>query len=102
MRPQLIGPANRTVCPKMSKSVDIRFHWLRDRIDQGQFRVFFVFVRGKKHLADFYTKTLSIARHKVPAPFFAVDDGSNDNLDLRLSTFLFAALLFTPRAKRVC
>jgi hypothetical protein len=26
----------------MSKSLDMRFHWLRDRIDQGQFRVLFV------------------------------------------------------------
>ena len=25
-----IGLANRTVCPKMSKSLDMRFHWLRD------------------------------------------------------------------------
>ncbi len=33
-----IGLANRTVCPKMSKSLDMRFHWLRDIIDQGQFR----------------------------------------------------------------
>jgi hypothetical protein len=49
-----IGLANRTVYPKMSKSLDMRFHWLRDRIDQGQFRI--IFVPGKKNIADFFTK----------------------------------------------
>ena len=58
----------------MSKSLGMRFHWLRDRIDQGQFRV--VFVPGKKNLADFFTKALPVARHKVLAPFFAVDEDS--------------------------
>jgi hypothetical protein len=95
-----IGLANRTVCPKMSKSLDMRFHWLRDRIDQGQFRV--LFVPGLKNLADFFTKALPVARHKVLAPFFAVDDDSSDSIDLRLSTILFAASLFAPRTKRVC
>jgi hypothetical protein len=84
-----IGLANRTVCPKMSKSLDMRFHWLRDRIDQGQYRV--LFVPGRKNLADFFTKALPVARHKVLAPFFAVDDDSTDSIDLRLSTILFAA-----------
>jgi hypothetical protein len=95
-----IGLANRTVCPKMSKSLDMRFHWLRDRIDQGQFRV--VFVPGKKNLADFFTKALPVARHKMLAPFFAVDDDSLDSINLRLSAILFAASLFTSRTKRVC
>ncbi len=94
-----IGLANRTVCPKMSKSLNMRFHWLRDRIDQGQFRV--VFVPGKNNLADFFTKALPVARHKVLAPFFAVDDDSIDSINLRLSAILFAASLYTPRTKRV-
>ncbi len=95
-----IGLANRTVCPQMSKSLDMRFHWLRDRIDQGQFSV--LFIPGKKKLADFFTKALpTVARHKALAPFFTVDDDSTDSIDLRLSTILFAASLFTPRTKRV-
>ncbi len=73
----------------------MRFHWLRDRIDQGRFRV--LFVPGKKNLADLFTNALlvAVARHKVLAPFFAVDDDSPDSIDLRLSTILFAASLFT-------
>ena len=71
----------------------MRFHWLRDRIDQGQFRV--VFVPGLRNLADFFTKSLPVARHKVLAPYIATDD---DNIDstvpvLTLSNILFAAAL---------
>ena len=55
-----------------------------------------------KTLLIFFTKALSVARHKVRAPFFAVDDDSVDSIDLRLSTILFAASLFAPRTKRVC
>ncbi len=81
-----IGLVNRTVCPKLSKSSDMRLHWLRDRIDQGQLRVFFV--PGKKNLADCFTKALPVARHKVLAPFFAVDNDDPDSIDLRLSTIV--------------
>jgi hypothetical protein len=49
-----IGLANRIVTRKMSTSLDMRFHWLRDRIDQGQF----------------FTKSLPVTRHKVLAPPF--------------------------------
>ncbi len=37
-----IGLANDSVNLKMSKSLDMRFHWLRDRVKQLQFRVVFV------------------------------------------------------------
>jgi hypothetical protein len=94
--------ANRTVTPKMSKSLDMRFHWLRDRIDQGQFRVVFVF--GLRNLADFFTKSLPVACHKVLAPFIATDDDDVviDTVHLKLTNILFAAALCTTRIKRVC
>jgi hypothetical protein len=34
-----IGLANDTIKQKKSKSIDMRFHWLRDRIRQGQFTI---------------------------------------------------------------
>jgi hypothetical protein len=88
-----IGLANRTVTPKMSKYLDMRFHWLRDRIDQGQFRV--VFVPGLRNLADFFTKSLPVARHTILAPFIATDDDDVviDAVHLKLSHILFAAAL---------
>ena len=93
-----IGLANNTVTPKMSKSLDMRFHWLQDRVRQGQFRI--VFVPGLQNLADFFTKALPVSRHQSLAPFIAFDDGDNDDdnfqVKLKLSTLLFAAACFHP------
>ena len=43
---------------RRSKAIDMRFHWLRDRIRQNQFVM--VPVAGKDILADIFTKTLSV------------------------------------------
>jgi hypothetical protein len=66
-----IGLATDTINRKLSKSLDMRFHWLRDRVRQGHFRI--IFVPGKFNVADFYTKTLPVARHRELGPFFSVD-----------------------------
>jgi hypothetical protein len=66
-----IGLATDTINLKLSKSLDMRFHWLRDRVRQGHFRI--IFVPGKFNVADFLTKALPVARHRELAPFFAVD-----------------------------
>ncbi len=66
---------------KFSKSLDMRFHWLRDRVDQGQFCV--VFVPGVQNLADFFTKSLPVGRYITMAPFLASDDDDPDNLNLK-------------------
>jgi hypothetical protein len=66
-----VGLANGSVTLKMSKSVDMRFHWLRDQIQQGQFRV--LFIPGACNIADFFTNALLVLRHRALAPFSAVD-----------------------------
>ncbi len=68
---------------------------VRDRIDQGQFRVLFVPGKNNKNLADCFTKTLPVARHKVLAPFFAVvDDDSTDSIDLRFKAIYYSFCCF--------
>ena len=93
-----VGIANTTVTQKMSKSLDMRFHWVRDRVRQGQFRV--MHLPGLQNIADFFTKSLPVARHKALAPFLAVDDDQTvDSLvdaTLKLSALLFAACVLTP------
>jgi hypothetical protein len=74
-----IGLATDTINLKMSRSLDMRFHWLRDRVRQGHFRI--IFVPGLRNVADFFTKALPVARHRILAPFFAVDP--DDDADLR-------------------
>jgi len=49
--------ATDTCKQRRSKAIDMRFHWLRDRVRQKQFIM--VPVSGKDILADIFTKTLS-------------------------------------------
>jgi hypothetical protein len=61
-----IGLANDTIKQKRSKSIDMRFHWLRDRVRQGQFTI--TYLAGTLNLADFFTKTMSCAHHQAFMP----------------------------------
>ncbi len=87
----------------MTKSIDMRFHWIKDRVRQQQFIV--RFVRGLANIADFFTKALPVARHRVLAPLIAIDPGDYtidiDNAKIDLSS-LFAALLHKHFASCGC
>merc|ERR1711903_104982 len=48
------GIINNTMKQKRSKAIDVRFYWLRDRAEQGQFRIYWD--AGKNNLADYFTK----------------------------------------------
>ena len=56
-----IGVVNNKIQPKRTKAMDMRFHWLRDREMQGQFR--FYWKPGKQNLADYWTKHHCPAHH---------------------------------------
>ncbi len=56
------GIANRTSKIRKSKAIDMRFHWIRDRVAQGQFIV--TWQPGGSNLADYFTKTHP-ARHYI-------------------------------------
>jgi hypothetical protein len=55
-----IGLANDTMNKKRSKSMDMRFFWLRDRVQQHQFVV--EHIPGQYNIADFFTKALPKAK----------------------------------------
>jgi hypothetical protein len=57
-----VGLANDTVKMKRSKSIDMRFHWIRDRIKQRHFVV--TWIKGANNLADFFTKALPVHAHQ--------------------------------------
>ena len=63
-----VGLANDTVKIKRSKSIDMRFHWIRDRINQGHFIV--QWIKGTSNLADFFTKALPVHLHQSMMPKF--------------------------------
>ena len=50
-----MGIANRTVRLKRSKAVDMRYHWIRDRADLGEYAI--LWGPGADNLADYFTKT---------------------------------------------
>ena len=56
-----VGLANDTVKIAKTKAVDMRFHWLRDRVRQGQFHV--QWIAKERNVADFFTKALPSEAH---------------------------------------
>jgi hypothetical protein len=56
-----VGLCNDTLKTARTKAIDVRFHWLRDRVRQEQFRV--VWVASGDNLADFFTKALPVHEH---------------------------------------
>ena len=46
---------NDTVSQKRSKAMDMRFYWLRDRVKQQQFHIYWK--QGKHKIVDYYTNT---------------------------------------------
>jgi hypothetical protein len=57
------GIANDTVKQKRSKAIDMRFYWIRDRVRQGQFHVYWR--RGRFNQADYYTKHHPASHHQL-------------------------------------
>ena len=49
-----VGVANKNIQPRRTNAMDTRFHWLRDREAQKQFK--FYGRPGKLNLADYWTK----------------------------------------------
>jgi hypothetical protein len=56
------GILNETIKQKRSKAMDMRYHWLTDRVRQKQFDVYWR--PGRENLGDFHTKHHSAQHHK--------------------------------------
>jgi hypothetical protein len=56
------GILNETIKQKRSKAMDMRYHWLTDRVRQQQFDVYSR--PGRENLGDYHTKHHSAQRHK--------------------------------------
>jgi hypothetical protein len=53
---------NGKIQPKRTKAMDMRFHWLRDRECQRQFRIYWR--PGKMNYADYWTKHHPESHHR--------------------------------------
>jgi hypothetical protein len=56
------GLANDSIKPKRTKAMDMRFYWIKDRVNQGQFRIFWK--PGDGNLADYFTKHHPPSHHQ--------------------------------------
>lgn len=56
------GIANDTVNMHKSKTIDLRYHWIRDRVKQGQFII--QWEKGSTNLADYFTKSHPTKHYK--------------------------------------
>ena len=76
-----VGIANNNIKVKRSKAIDIRYHWLRDRIRHKEFNV----CKGADNLADFFTKALAVHRHQALKylPVHSPEDPANPSLTNR-------------------
>jgi hypothetical protein len=54
--------SNGTIKQKRTKAMDMRFYWIKDRVKQGKFNVYWG--PGYQHLADYFTKHHSPAHYK--------------------------------------
>ena len=59
----VIGILTSSLRQKYSKTFDMRFHWLRDIIDQQQFQLFWR--KGQSNMADYFTKHHPPWHHKL-------------------------------------
>jgi aryl-phospho-beta-D-glucosidase BglC (GH1 family) len=61
------GTAKKTVLQKRSKAMDMRYYWIQDRIEQGQFDI--SWAPGDTNLGVYFTKHHSAAHHQCIRPF---------------------------------
>jgi hypothetical protein len=75
---------------KRTKSIDMRFHWIRDRVQRGEFTVHWR--KGVYNLADFFTKPLPVHHHQRLMPLLirtppGVNNTFHTSRMRRLNTF---------------
>ncbi len=56
-----IGIATDSIKQERGKAVDMRFHWIRDRVRQAQFII--AYIPTQQNLADYFTKNLPKESH---------------------------------------
>jgi hypothetical protein len=63
------GIATRSTKQKRSRAMDMRYHWVRDKVDNKDLAV--VWREGKSNLADYFTKTHPPSHYVICRPIYA-------------------------------
>ena len=72
------GIINGTVKQQRSKAIDMRFYWLQDRVEQGQFKIYWA--PGDENWADYFTKHHSPTHHRKIRPVYLKEPNSPSDL----------------------
>jgi hypothetical protein len=72
-----VGLALNNVKEKRTKAIDMRYHWIRDRINQGHFSV--EWKPGISNLADFFTKAHPVHHHLMVRSIYVTDTSNNSS-----------------------
>jgi hypothetical protein len=76
-----VGIANDSFNQKRSKTIDMRYHWLRDQVRLGNFSI--IWEAGKSNLADLFTKAHPVHHHlKMIETYSIVEEGVLNNMDI--------------------
>jgi hypothetical protein len=76
-----VGIGNNTVKQRRSKAIDMRYHWIRDRVKQGNFYI--TWQRGASNLADYFTKTHPARHHLIQRKIFVHDENITSSHTLK-------------------
>jgi hypothetical protein len=69
------GLANGTVKRRQSKAMDVRWEWVKDRVRQGHFQVYWA--AGKGNLADYFTKHHPHKHHSFIRPIYIYEGAAS-------------------------
>jgi hypothetical protein len=82
------------ITPKALKAMDMRFHWLRCRDAQGQFRYYWR--SGTQNLADYFTKHHPASHHKASRPTYLTSSSDPQFKKLFLTSPDMKSTVTTP------
>ena len=79
-----VGIAQNTLKLKRSKTIDMRYHWIRDQVLAKTFNV--TWQSGNSNLADFFTKAHPVHHHLAMRKFYVVVDDITDVIEASIIT----------------
>lgn len=91
------GIVNSTIRQNRSKAIDMRFYWLRDRVEQNQFHIYWA--PGANNLADYFTKHHSPQHHLAVRPIYVHTISSPAGMQGCLKLLNPLATKITPATK---
>lgn len=69
----------------MSKTMNMRFNWLQDRVQQSMFHVYWE--HGKENVGDYFTKRFSPPLHTKVRPIYLYKEGLSPTTLLGMSKY---------------